>query len=540
MPQEHDFIVVGSGPSGAMAAQTLVEAGADTAMLDVGFQDLSYQDNIPDRDFISLRKEDSEQHEYFLGKQFEGISLGKIKTGPQLTPPRRFVVEGVEKWTPTVSSSFEPLQSLAYGGLGGAWGLACFTFSSIELKEAGLDETEMRAAYQTVTDRIGISGARDDGTPYCMRELNNIQPPTRLENSMELICSRYSKHAGSLHRKGFFVGRTALALLTEDLGARKATQYYDMDFWTNAGKSAYRPDVTIDVLKQNPYFIYYDKCLVIRFSETTNGIRVVVRRVDTDQEEIYVCKKLILAAGTLGTARVVIRSFDYTVDKLPILCNNYCYFPCLQPGMLGKKADDRKVSYGQLALFYDKNGSGIDVATVMLYTYRSLLSFRLAKELPFGFADNARLLSQIYPSLVIAGLHHPERSSQNKYIQLIRDDSSPTGDKLLAEYEQSVGEMSDDHARERQIKKALRKLGCFPLKRVHPGYGASIHYGGTMPFSTSNDPMTVSPSGRLGGTNNVFVADGSGFRYLPAKGPTLTLMANAHLVAVHALNGISL
>jgi hypothetical protein len=27
------------------------------------------------------------------------------------------------------------------------------------------------------------------------------------------------------------------------------------------------------------------------------------------------------------------------------------------------------------------------------------------------------------------------------------------------------------------------------------------------------------------------VADGSGFRYLPANGPTLTLMANAHRVA---------
>ncbi len=42
---------------------------------------------------------------------------------------------------------------------------------------------------------------------------------------------------------------------------------------------------------------------------------------------------------------------------------------------------------------------------------------------------------------------------------------------------------------------------------------------------------TLAPDGRLHGTANVWVADGSGFRFLPAKGVTLTLMANAHRVA---------
>ena len=535
MTGEHDYIVVGSGPSGAMAAQTLVEAGTDVAMLDVGFSDSFYQNKIPDQNFVSLRKEDTEQHVYFLGEQFEGIPLGKIKTGPQLTPPRKFVIEGVEKWLPTISNSFEPMQSLAYGGLGSAWGLACFAFSGPELREMGLDETKMIRAYQTIADRIGISGERDDGLSYCTRELNNIQPPTKLDSSAKRIYSNYKKNAPSLNKKGIFLGRTALALLTKNLDKRKATQYNDMDFWTNHGQSAYRPNITINELKEKNNFTYYRNCLVVKFSETANRVEVTVKRVDTGQEEIFLCKKLILAASTLGTARVAIRSFDYKIDKLPILCNNYCYFPCLHLGMLGKKTDERKISYSQLTLFYDKNKSGLDVATVMLYTYHSLLSFRLAKELPFGFADNAKILSQIYPSLIIAGLHHPEESSPNKYIKLVKDSSSPTGDKLLVEYKQSDEEIADDLEREKEIKKALRKLGCLPIKRVHPGYGASIHYGGTMSFSNSNDLMTISPNGQLGGTKNVFVADGSGFRYLPAKGPTFTLMANAHLVALNAL-----
>ena len=44
------FIVVGSGNTGAMAAQTLVEAGATVTMLDVGRTDATYAPLIPDAD----------------------------------------------------------------------------------------------------------------------------------------------------------------------------------------------------------------------------------------------------------------------------------------------------------------------------------------------------------------------------------------------------------------------------------------------------------------------------------------------------------
>ena len=65
--------------------------------------------------------------------------------------------------------------------------------------------------------------------------------------------------------------------------------------------------------------------------------------------------------------------------------------------------------------------------------------------------------------------------------------------------------------------------------------GASIHYAGTLPFGTGEGPFRLRPDGRLFESDHVWVADGSGFRYLPAKGLTLSLMANAHLVAQAAL-----
>jgi len=76
----------------------------------------------------------------------------------------------------------------------------------------------------------------------------------------------------------------------------------------------------------------------------------------------------------------------------------------------------------------------------------------------------------------------------------------------------------------------MRRLGVHALKRINPGFGASVHYAGTLPFSTEEKPFTLAPNGRLHGTRNVYVADVRAYTFT-RKGLTFTLLANAHLVA---------
>jgi len=104
-----------------------------------------------------------------------------------------------------------------------------------------------------------------------------------------------------------------------------------------------------------------------------------------------------------------------------------------------------------------------------------------------------------------------------------------------ATYRLSDKELSDNLNREKKIRWALGRLGCQPLKTIQTPMGGSIHYGGTLPFDDSGELFTIHRSGKLAGTKNVYVADGSGFKYLPAKGVTLTLMANAYRVALNSL-----
>jgi choline dehydrogenase-like flavoprotein len=72
-----------------------------------------------------------------------------------------------------------------------------------------------------------------------------------------------------------------------------------------------------------------------------------------------------------------------------------------------------------------------------------------------------------------------------------------------------------------------------------PLHGASIHYAGTLPYSAEDRPLTTTPDGMLRNAPNVYVADGSSWRFMPAKGLTLTLMANARRVAGQAVRDLA-
>ena len=531
----HEYIVIGSGCTGAMAAQTLVEAGVQVTMLDVGIEDDKYSSIIPNKDFITIRKTETDQHRYFIGDDMEGISWGKVKTGEHLTPPRKHMMQFIEKYLPMDSQTFFPMESLALGGLGAGWGLGCCEFSKLEMEAIGLSYNLMENAYSVIAKRIGISGSTDDVNPYTLGNLKHFQAAPSMDRNHIRILNNYTTCKTKLNKNGFYLGRPALALLTEDLGHRKKYAYNDMDFYSDQEQSAYRPWITVNDLKNKNNFSYIGNILVTNFSEQPDHVEVHCINTNSNASIIFKCKKLIIASGVLGTARIILRSVKQDNIKLPLLCNPYAYIPCIQPAMVGKEVEPKKIGFAQLSLFHDEQHTNFDVAMASIYSYQSLMLFRIIKEAPLNFVDAHIIMRYLMSGILIMGIHHPEKRTNLKHIELVRDADSPTGDKLKANYVLSASEKEIINIREKKFTKTMRSLGAYAIKRINPGNGSSIHYAGTLPFNKKNEPYTLSPSGKLNGTQNIYVADGSGFNYLPAKGLTFSLMANAHLTALNAL-----
>jgi choline dehydrogenase-like flavoprotein len=528
-----DVIVVGSGPSAVNAAYPLVEAGLRVTMLDVGNRDTTY--DVPEGAFTELRRTDVQQHRYLLGESFEGIALGHANAGAQLTPPRQYIQRDVDRLLPVVSGSFFPLQSLAEGGLGAGWGAGSPQFCDADLDGFPIRLADLRPHYEAVAARIGISGAHDDLEPF-LGELDAMQPAVAIDSNGESILRRYEKKRAAANRAGLYIGHPRLAMLSRPLRGRSPTRYWDMDFWSDAGKSIYRPRWTVDELRGFANFTFVGRRLVQSFEERPDGDVIVRARVlDTEQLVETRGRAVILAAGTLGTARIVLRSYALYGRRIPLVCNPHTYVAMLNANSLGKDARDARHSMAQLCVVHAPDGPTRPFTVGHVYSYRSLLLFRLMKYSPLPFREGLDILRLLSPSFTVLILQHEDRPSPEKYCSLARATDGGE-DRLEVEYALSAADRARHDAVESTVLRNLLRLRCITLRTMHEGNAASTHFAGTFPMTAiggDRDDLTTDRNGRLRRARNVYIGDGSVFPSLPSKGLTFTMMANADRIGCH-------
>jgi hypothetical protein len=490
-------------------------------MLDVGNRDDRYR--VPAGPLGELRRSDAEQHRYMLGDDFEGIGFEHMGAGAQLTPPRQFVCKDADRLQPVASTSFFPLHSLAEGGLAGAWGAG--SPSCVEPDFAGfpIGYADLAPHYEAVAARIGINGARDDLQPF-LGDLAALQPAVDIDDNGRSILARYEKARARTNARGVWLGRPRLAMLTQPLRGREPTKLWDMDFWSDAGKSVYRPRWTVDELRGRSNFTFVARKLVVAFAERDGIVEVTARDVDTNQLETHRCRTLVLGAGTLGTTRIALRSLGALGVRVPIVCNPHTYIPLLNANQLGKPIHEARHSLAQLCVVHAPEGPLRPFTVGHLYSYRSLLLFRLMKDAPLPHRDGLEILRHLSPSFVVMILQHADAPTAAKYCELAEPD------RFTVEYALSASEQARIDAIEAAITRALLRLRCIKLRTVRPGHAASTHFAGTLPMASRDAPLTTDRDGLLRGTKRVFVVDGSVFPALPSKGLTFTMMANANRI----------
>lgn len=537
MSVDCDVLIVGSGPSAVHAAFPLVQAGRAVTMLDVGNEDTTYRQLIPRAGFEVVRRGDENQHRYFLGDRFEGIPLGVVGAAPQLIPPRQYVIRDTDTLLPVKAPEFAALQSLALGGLGGAWGAGWFPLLDNELRRCGLSPEKMRPHLEAVARRIGVSGDRDDLEPF-WGPMESLQPPLELDHNATRILRRYRQQRRAFHRGRLYLGRPRMAVLTQPLGDREANPYHDMDFWTNQGGSVFRPDLLVRELERYPNFTYRRPYLVHRFLDNGAGeVMVFARELPGNRVVTFAARRLVLAAGALSTTRIVLRSLDRYDVPVPLTCNAHAYVPCLHLRGLGRPHGDRCHSLAQLTLIHDPTGDQEHLVQAQFFSYRSLLLFRLLNDAPLPYRESLRVMRALASAFVILVLQHEDERSSTKFCILRR--RSLEDDYLEIVYNPMPAEKRRQQRREEVIRRWLRRLGCLPLRTVHPGHGSSVHYASPLATTDEDLPLTTDATGRLRGTQGVYIVDGAALAYLPAKGLTGTLMANADRVGTELLRQLT-
>ena len=492
-----DICIVGSGPSSLISAQSLLDKGHNVCLIDVGTEN---KHEIP---FKHFGEQLTPESTFFYPPEDDALTTES--GGAQVTKARGHIVTNVHQYLKVESDTFSPFQTLASGGLSAAWGAACFTYSDSDLKKASIGT--LQSHYEAVAKIIGISCPKH--SQFC--KIENKQKPALIDHNGQSILSQ--------RQKTFKLEQSSMALLTEPLNGRKANPYFDMDFYSNFGDSIFRGNSLLKTLTQHPNFTRIQGALVTSFKEIDDLVEVKYLELSSSTTNQVVASKLVICAGALNSYRLVANSLKIFNTPNPILCNPYINIPTIHLPSLGKKGAHLRYSLSQL--FGEVHGN-TDM-TLQFYSYRSLLLSRLIEQTPMPPFFARLFWRSLVESLVIVGAHFADDGKSQRSIQAIKALSAEALPTLQVDFPSPI--MNGVFA----LMRNLLKLRCVPIGMVKTKMGASIHYAGTIPVSAPNQhPIGMNEHGLVHDTKNVYVFDSSGWTYLPSRGLTFTIMANAH------------
>lgn len=511
--QDNDFdvIVIGSGLAGVHASYPLVEAGLNVAMLDGGaISSLTLENDFPE-DFEDTRRNHGDQHKLFLGNNFKNLVSDKESHVMSMTSGNRsYISEGTQA-IPIVTNGVELIQTLAKGGLSEAWSAASDVFDKSELEAVGIPALDMRENYKEIVDRIGISGNMPGF---------DTMPGIKLDSHARKLLNKYKKM--NPENSSLAVKPSVLALVTRPFKSREPLPHKDMEFFLNHGDSIYRARFTLKELEDMRNFSYIPECIV-DLIDSDDSFKKVHSIDFTGKKRYFRSKYVVLAAGSLGSTRILLKSFGIKNTKMPFVTKNHFIIPTIELASLGKKDEKSKCSLTQLFITDKKKDAGMAKSFSQIISYKSLLLYKLMKFIPLPAPEAFSLVSLLAPSIVSVDVKFPSQESEDSYVYLDNDD-------IL--HVHAKNKNKSDYVNElKEIKTFLRKLGLLPLKIVENPFGSTAHYTGGVPFSGKTIfPLSANIDGKLDQDSNIYVADATTWRAQPAKPPGLTIMANANRI----------
>ena len=520
MPSSFDVIIVGAGPAGVMAARAL--RNSRVLLVDAGRKPVATHEFPADNLYIERQRRDL--FDLMIGDRFESLyNLYNRPVNLKLKAPRmQHVTAGASSLAPVRAETFQPVMSFAAGGLANAWGAGTYRFTRRDLDGFPVTPAELEPFYDDLTRHIGISGANDDLSRWFGTD-DELQPPIELSFVAADLLRGYEKRRELFTRNGVTIGRMRHAVLTRPLGRRRPYAYGNYEFFCSGDPAIYNPVYTLLDMVEAREICYEPEHLALHYVETDCGVLLTTKDLTTGTLQSFEGRTLILAAGALNSAKLVLEANHDYETRLALLDNPMTCLPLIRLSRIGH-VDTRPCSLGQLNLVYEYGGAVLQGG---IYGTAGPLRSDVLFELPLSISANAALLRRLGGATALLMMFYPASPHSDNYLRLAVD-----GALELNYGEPSAGGPARGPA-ERELVRVFRRIGFYSASPLcqYPPVGTSIHYAGTLPMQETPGRYQLYPDGRLHGTRAIYVVDGACFPRLPAKNLTFTIMANAMRIA---------
>lgn len=507
MGNDFDIIIVGSGPAGVSAAYPLVQSGIRVLMVDGGEESNPY---------LTERKKD-----VYSINQDSNVS-------PKLrVPAYRYVFKDFLEKNKINATNFVAVGSMAKGGLSNAWGCGVARLSEMEMDNYPFSRIDIEESYEIVARRMGISGANSDDLSDYFGLDDWSQPPIEMDPFHSMLFKRYLKHRAMLNLTGFKLGRSRIAVISQNLGNRKPFSLSGDNLWSGHNDSLYSAAYELTSLLKFPSFKYKSGFIVDKVIKSDTG--VAIKGEDGSLNETITAKRIFLAAGTLATTRLALNAIKFR-EEVQLQSNPTAAFLLWLPKKIGATKSN-EFGLGQLSYSYKLNENISAFGST--FSTSGLPVSEFVRHMPFSKRFGIDFLRTFLGSCLVGNAFLPGFLSTTKLSVNLNGVLNVTGgiDKSVSSLMKKL---------ENVLRKNYWKMGAvlIPGSFKLGSPGSDIHYSSTLPMRTKPKFGETNVNGELFGLNHVYIIDGACLTSLSEKSHTLTIMANADRIGRIVTNQI--
>ena len=518
-----EVAIVGSGAAGMAAALGLTRRGVRPLVLDVGYR---VEAVPPVATGLYAHRDARDSYDLLVGSGPHAWRNQLANADAQmpaklLAPAFGFVLRGAEEIGPITATGFVPTQSFAAGGLANAWGAGLYRMNDRDLAGMPLAARDLDPYYDELSDEIGLCGANDDLSPY-FGSTRGLAPPLRLSRNAARLLESYTRRRDAWHRRRLYLGRPRLGVLSEAYRGRTACDYANLEFWLPGLPHVYSPLQTLEALRARDAIDYRAGLVVETVEELRGSVRICARELSSGNGVRFEARRVLLAAGPLNSARILLRSRNDLRTELEVLDNPAVQVPLVLPRAVGDGLERDCFGLTQLNVVYDSPDGELYQASLLETTSPARAEF--FSRFPISARSSFRFLRDFLPAILVMQLFYPLRAGQGGRLKLapggrleVRGPSLPRPPHVLP-----------------TLLRALAGLGAFGFARLGatPALGGSNHLAGTLPMRAApRGAYECDSNGALAGSERLFVVDGSLLSHVPAKNSTFTVMALAMRIA---------
>lgn len=525
------ILVIGSGPAAIAATHALVQQGHQVTILDVGTRLETERQTVVDR-MAALEPGtwDTEDLATIVGQRnVSGETVhSKLSYGSAYSFDTRAAAVDVRFGD---ASGFN--HSLAQGGLSNVWGSSLLSHRQEDIADWPVSLEDLEPHYRAVMDFVPGTGVKDqleEILPTYSTQVNPLEPSRQ---GHALLADLKAKSL-SLRKAGIFFGRSRLAIRATGNETRRECAKCALCLSGCPYGLIYSSAQTLEQFIQDGSVTYLHDHLVEKFEQVGEEVIVSGRNLAENQPFSHRATRVIVGAGVLPTAKIVLNSLQVFDRPIQLLDSQYFIYPLLRFGMTEGVETENMHTSSQVFLEIDDPDVSEHLVHLQIYGYSTFLHHELKQTflgLPLRFSGFRRhFLGRL---LIAQGFIHSKESGS---IALTLKKDSDGKVFLDARIQKSrLALVTTLRVGWKLLKQAfnLRSIPLIPgLQFPNPGSG--YHSGGTFPMREHPQALETDTLGRLPGMDRVHLVDSSVLPSIPGTSITFSSMANSHRIATLA------